>query len=159
MDPRSRHDLAHSPPGAPERAFVGVPPSSSRRLAQRAAQPCLRSRTVRVGDALVCCFDGDLTLDSEPVAAGALDAALRWRPALLAVDLARVELFTSTGLNLLLGARRRALADGVRLVLVAPSERTLRVLELTETAGLFAVHPTVGDALRHRPPPVTVAPR
>ncbi|MFF2545135.1 STAS domain-containing protein [Kitasatospora sp. NPDC058063] len=114
--------------------------------------PCLTSETVQVGDVLVCAFIGDMILDSELVAARALTAALGRRPVLLAVDLAGVELFTSTGLNLLLGARRRALADGVRLVLVAPSRRTLRVLELTDTAGLFPVHATVEDALRHRLP-------
>ncbi|MFF2121262.1 STAS domain-containing protein [Kitasatospora sp. NPDC058184] len=118
-----------------------------------AVPPCLRAETVRAGDALVCSFTGDMVLDSEPVAARALDAALVRRPALLAVDLAGVELFTCTGLNLLLAARRRALDIGIPLVLVAPSGRTLRVLELTGTAALFPVHPTVEDALRHRPLP------
>ncbi|MFF2950439.1 STAS domain-containing protein [Kitasatospora sp. NPDC057965] len=114
---------------------------------------CLTSETVRVGDALVCCFTGDMTLDSEPFAARVLGAALGRRPVVLAVDLAGVELFTSTGLNLLLDARRRALVEGVRLVLIAPSTRTRRVLELTETAELFPVHATVEDALRYCPPP------
>ncbi|OKI06639.1 hypothetical protein AMK13_17295 [Streptomyces sp. CB02056] len=113
----------------------------------------MKAETVRAGDALVCSFTGDMVLDSEPVAARALDAALVRRPALLAVDLAGVELFTCTGLNLLLAARRRALDIGIPLVLVAPSGRTLRVLELTGTAALFPVHPTVEDALRHRPLP------
>ncbi|MFJ9773652.1 STAS domain-containing protein [Kitasatospora sp. NPDC101157] len=114
--------------------------------------PCLKSETVRFGEALVCRFAGDMILDSEPVAAQALNAALAQRPGLLAVDLAEVELLTSTGLNLLLTTRRRAMADDVRLVLVAPSERTMRVLDLTGTTDLFAVHPTVEDALRgHRP--------
>ncbi|MFE7528246.1 STAS domain-containing protein [Kitasatospora sp. NPDC057542] len=121
------------------------------------ALPCLKSETVRVGHALVCSFTGDMILDSEPVAAQALGAALDQRPALLAVDLAGVELFTATGLNMLLAARLRAVAEDVTLVLIAPSQRTLRVLELTDTAALFAVHATVYDALRlHplRPPPV-----
>ncbi|MFJ8431320.1 STAS domain-containing protein [Kitasatospora sp. NPDC094019] len=113
----------------------------------------MRAETVRIGDALVCVFAGDMTLDSEPVAARTLAAAFDSRPALLAVDLAGVELFTSTGLNLLLIARRRALAEGVPLVLVAPSPRTVRTLELTETDTLFVVHATVDEALRsHRLP-------
>ncbi|MFD4661535.1 STAS domain-containing protein [Kitasatospora sp. NPDC058444] len=132
---------------APE-SGAGVPVSPSPPLEEEAVPPCLTSEAVRVGGAFVCSFTGDMILDSEPVAARALDAALGRRPVLLAVDLAGVELFTSTGLNLLLGARRRALADGVRLVLVAPSRRTLRVLELTDTAGLFDVHATIEDALR-----------
>ncbi|MFF4381133.1 STAS domain-containing protein [Kitasatospora sp. NPDC001547] len=114
--------------------------------------PCLTSETARIGDALVCSFAGDMILDSESVAARALAAALDRRPSLLAIDLAGVELLTSTGLNLLLTARRRALADGVPLVLVAPSERTLRVMELTETTALFPVHASAEDAVRRHAP-------
>ncbi|MEE1788254.1 STAS domain-containing protein [Streptomyces sp. SP17BM10] len=113
--------------------------------------PCLKSETVRIGDALVCSFAGDMILDGDQVAARVLDAAFDERPALVAVDLAGVELFTSTGLNLLLIARRRAVAEHVPFVLVAPSERTLRVLELTDTTGLFSVYATAEDALRHHP--------
>ncbi|MFE7595213.1 STAS domain-containing protein [Kitasatospora sp. NPDC057512] len=156
-------DLEHIASVHPERATVdggdggdggaGVPVRRGPRPEEWAVPPCLKAETVRAGDALVCSFTGDMTLDSEPVAARALDATLVRRPALLAVDLAGVELFTCTGLNLLLVARRRALDIGIPLVLVAPSERTLRVLELTGTAALFPVHPTVEDALRHRPLP------
>ncbi|WP_327072322.1 STAS domain-containing protein [Kitasatospora purpeofusca] len=112
----------------------------------------LRSETVRIGDAVVCVFAGDMVLDSEPVASRALTDALDSRPALLAVDLSGVELFTSTGLNLLLVTRRRALAEGVPLVLVAPSPRTVRTLELTETDTLFTVRTTVDEALREYRP-------
>ncbi|MER7666856.1 STAS domain-containing protein [Kitasatospora sp. NPDC096128] len=112
--------------------------------------PCLKAETVRVGDALVCVFAGDLILDSEPVAAQALASALDRHPALLAVDLADVDLFTSTGLNLLLTSRRQAAADGTAFALVNPSRRTVRVLELTGTVGLFDVYAAVEDALRGR---------
>ncbi|GAA2787095.1 STAS domain-containing protein [Kitasatospora paracochleata] len=109
---------------------------------------CLKSETVRVGDALVCSFTGEMIMDSEDVADQALTAALDQRPALLAVDLARVEFFTSSGLNVLLAARWRALAEGVPLVLVAPARQTVRVLELTETGALFPVHGSAEEALR-----------
>ncbi|MFH8386717.1 STAS domain-containing protein [Kitasatospora sp. NPDC018058] len=114
--------------------------------------PCLKSETVRVGDALVCSFTGDMILDSELVAAQALTAALDQHPGLLAVDLSGVELFTCTGLNLLLTARRRAMAEGIALVLIAPSAMSVRVLEITEAAALFPVHATGEDALRHHSP-------
>lgn len=109
---------------------------------------CLKSETVRVGDALVCSFAGDMTLDTEDIADLALAAALDHRPALLAIDLSGVEAFTCTGLNLLLAARSRALDEGVPLVLTAPSRQALRVLKLTETDTLFRVHATTHDALR-----------
>ncbi|MFJ6617761.1 STAS domain-containing protein [Kitasatospora sp. NPDC091335] len=140
------------PPGEPTRGSLLVPLQPGARPRRATALPCLVAETVRVGDALVCSFTGDMILDSEPAAARALGAALDRRPALLAVDLAGVELFTSTGLNLLLTVRRRALDAGVPLVLVAPSTRTMRVLELTETTALFPVHATAEEALRHRPP-------
>ncbi|WP_051709052.1 STAS domain-containing protein [Streptomyces sp. NRRL S-350] len=110
--------------------------------------PCLTSETRRVGDVLVCSFAGDLTMDSEAAARHALQAALDRRPAVLAVDLEAVELFTSSGLNLLLAMRGAAREEQVPLVLIAPSPMTRRVLELTETAELFPVHATAEDAAR-----------
>ncbi|MBD0694624.1 hypothetical protein BG452_02940 [Streptomyces sp. CBMA123] len=114
--------------------------------------PLLNSETLRVGGALVCSFTGDMTLDSGPVADQTLNAALDQRPVLLAVDLAGVEFLTSTGLNVLLTARRRALAEGIPLVLIAPPPQTLRVLDLTDTTALFTIHATTEDALRHHVP-------
>ncbi|MFE7564111.1 STAS domain-containing protein [Kitasatospora sp. NPDC057500] len=111
-----------------------------------AASPWLKCETLTAGAALVCRFTGDLSMDSEAEAAGALHSALDRRPAVLAVDLARVGLFTSSGLNLLLAARRRALAAGVRLVLIAPCPMARRVLELTDTAALFPVCATAEEA-------------
>ncbi|MEU9047589.1 MULTISPECIES: STAS domain-containing protein [unclassified Kitasatospora] len=88
--------------------------------------PLLNSETLRVGGALVCTFTGDMTLDSGPVADQTLNAALDQCPVLLAVDLAGVEFLASTGLNVLLTARRRALAEGIPLVLIAPPPQTLQ---------------------------------
>ncbi|GHF38296.1 anti-sigma factor antagonist [Kitasatospora xanthocidica] len=114
----------------------------------------LKSDTVAIGDALVCALAGDVTMDSEPIAAHALNAALDRAPSVLAVDLSRVELFTSTGLNLLLTLRQRTLGRPTALVLVAPSDMVRRVLEITETAPLFPVRATAEQAVRHslRPP-------
>ncbi|MFG2819585.1 STAS domain-containing protein [Kitasatospora sp. NPDC048365] len=136
-------------------AVVRVPPPSPvPRIEQDGGATCLRSETVRVGGALVCSFNGDMTLDSEHVAAWALSAALDQRPDLLAVDMAGVELLTSSGLNVMLTARGRAVDTGIPLVLVAPSRVTLRVLELTDTTALFPSCATTEDAVRYRRPPV-----
>ncbi|MFF7992503.1 STAS domain-containing protein [Kitasatospora xanthocidica] len=109
----------------------------------------LKTDTVTIGDALVCVLAGDVTMDSEPIAARALNAALDQEPSVLAVDLSRVELFTSTGLNLLLTLRRRILGRPTALALVAPSNMVRRVLEITETAPLFPVYATAEHAARH----------
>ncbi|GAA4883034.1 hypothetical protein GCM10023235_74430 [Kitasatospora terrestris] len=128
------------------------PPAPVPRIEQDGGSTCLRSETVRVGGALVCSFSGDMTLDSGPVAARALATALEHRPDLLAVDMARVELLTSTGLNVMLTARGRAVDTGIPLVLVAPSRVTVRVLELTGTTALFPSCATTEDAVRYPRP-------
>ncbi|MFF8772926.1 STAS domain-containing protein [Kitasatospora sp. NPDC015120] len=110
--------------------------------------PWLTCDTTRVGGTLVCRFAGDLSMDTEAQAAAALRLALDESPAVLAVDLAGVEFFTSSGLNLLLVTRRRALAAGVPLVLVAPCPMALRVLDLTDAAPLFPVHASAEEADR-----------
>ncbi|WP_344324608.1 STAS domain-containing protein, partial [Kitasatospora putterlickiae] len=108
--------------------------------------PWLTCETFQVGEALVCRFTGDLSMDTEATATEALRGALDRRPAVLAVDLAGVDLFTSTGLNLLLITRRRAQDEGIALVLVAPCAMALRVLDLTDAAPLFPVCATAEAA-------------
>ncbi len=109
----------------------------------------LTCETFRVGEVMVCRFAGDMSMDSEADAAEALNAALDQRPAVLAADLAGVDLFTSSGLNLLLSARRRALDAGVPLVLIAPCAMAVRVLDITEAAPLFPVCATAEEAALH----------
>ncbi|MFE1413239.1 STAS domain-containing protein [Streptomyces sp. NPDC058746] len=114
--------------------------------------PELKTDTVRVGDSVVCVLSGDLYVGTHDVGDRALRTALDLRPALLAVDLDAVELFTADGLNLLLGVRDTARARGVPLALVSPSEAVRHVLEVTGAAGSFDVHPTVAEAAaRHAP--------
>ncbi|MFF2747785.1 hypothetical protein ACFVVA_19820 [Kitasatospora sp. NPDC058048] len=59
---------------------VGVSVPSNPRPEKWTVLRCLTSETVQVGDVLVCAFIGDMILDSEPVAARALTAALGRRP-------------------------------------------------------------------------------
>jgi anti-anti-sigma factor len=107
----------------------------------------LRVTTVTVSDdAVLCTFAGDLYMDNEDRVRRTL--ALARHPAVLAVDLSAVTLFTSSGLNALLSARRAALAHSVALV--APSRAVLRVLAITEADRVFATYPTLHEALRDR---------
>lgn len=112
----------------------------------------LKTDTVRVGDTVVCVLSGDLYVGTRDIGDHALRAALDLRPALLAVDLNAVELFTAEGLNLLLGLRDTAHARGVPLALVSPSEAVRHVLDVTGATGSFTIHPTVAEAAaRHTP--------
>ncbi|MFD9128357.1 STAS domain-containing protein [Kitasatospora sp. NPDC059571] len=110
--------------------------------------PVLKTSTTRVGPVVVCAFTGDMIMDNEAVGDRALRRALAERPGVLALDLARVDLFTSSALSQLVRARRTAAADGIPLVLVAPSPVVRRVLSVTEAAPLFPTYPTVDDVIQ-----------
>jgi len=109
----------------------------------------LKVTITRVGNAVVCAFAGDLHMGNEDQVRRALGQAVASHPGVVAVDLSAVELFTSSGLNALLSARRAASANDVSLALVAPSRAVLRVFEITEADLVFTVHPTLHQALRH----------
>ncbi|MFI8461992.1 STAS domain-containing protein [Kitasatospora sp. NPDC085464] len=114
----------------------------------------LKTSTGRVGPVVVCSFVGDMLMDNEAIAARTLDEALGRGPAVLAVDMSGVELFTSSGLNALLAARLTAAARGVPVVLIAPSPGVRRVLELTEADSLFPVVATAVQAARVHAPTI-----
>ncbi|MFE5717592.1 STAS domain-containing protein [Streptomyces erythrochromogenes] len=108
--------------------------------------PVLKTDTVRVGDAVVCVLSGDLHAGTKAIGGQVLNEALEDGPALLAVDLDAVELFTADGLNLLLTLQDAARARGVPLVLVAPSAAVRRVLDVAGAAGTFTVRSTIAEA-------------
>lgn len=112
------------------------------------APASLETTSIRIGDMVVCLLAGDVLLDNVPQAEAALDAAFGQKPAVLAVDLSHVGLFTCAGLNALLDLRLRAPAQGTTPVLVAPSRTVRRVLELTDAAQLFTVVATAEEAAR-----------
>ncbi|MCU7826835.1 STAS domain-containing protein [Kitasatospora sp. DSM 101779] len=115
-----------------------------------APAPDLKACTASAGEAVTCSFAGNLHLDSEDQVGLTLREAIGRRPAVLAVDLSAVQVFTSSGLNALLVARRAAHAEGVPMVLVAPSRSVWRVLQITEAHLVLPVFPTVEQALAHQ---------
>ncbi|MCU7827160.1 STAS domain-containing protein [Kitasatospora sp. DSM 101779] len=102
-----------------------------------------------VGDSVVCSFAGELDMDNEARVRHALDEALAQRPALVAVELSGVRLFTSSALNALLAARLAAMAHGIPIVLAAPRRMAQSVLEITQVDQVFPVYPALDQALRH----------
>ncbi|MFF0425386.1 STAS domain-containing protein [Streptomyces sp. NPDC004520] len=58
--------------------------------------------------------------------------------AALTLDLSQVEFCDSSGLNVLLRARQRALSEHRSLVITAASPQMTRLLEITGSAQLFA---------------------
>jgi anti-anti-sigma factor len=66
----------------------------------------------------------------------------------LVVDCGELSFCDSTGLNVLLGARLKAEAEGGTVHLAALRSGVARVLEITGASSVFAVHATVEDALQ-----------
>ncbi|MFE0103207.1 STAS domain-containing protein [Streptomyces sp. NPDC059009] len=69
----------------------------------------------------------------------------------LVVDCSRLEFCDSTGLNVLLGARLKAEAEGGRVHLAGMQPVVARVFEITGAEAVFAVHDTLAAALSDRP--------
>lgn len=68
---------------------------------------------------------------------------------LLAMDMSGVDFMDSSGLGVLVGARKRAVASGGMLVLVNAPDRVVRVLRITGLTKVFPLFETLGEALEH----------
>jgi anti-sigma B factor antagonist len=65
----------------------------------------------------------------------------------IVADLSRTVSISSSGLGVLVGARKTVRRLGGRLQLVASQESLLRILRITRLTRVFTIHPTVEDAL------------
>ncbi|MCZ0978563.1 STAS domain-containing protein [Streptomyces diastatochromogenes] len=63
----------------------------------------------------------------------------------IVVDLRNSSFCDSSGLNVLLAARRQGLEQGHHLILAAPSHQMIRLLGLTHTDSLFTYIPVTAD--------------
>ena len=90
---------------------------------------------------------GSLDIATSPtVRASLLEASERGDHKLI-VDLTKVDFLDSTGLGALIGAQRRAKEFGGEVRLVAKEGQILRLLRITGLLNVFAVYPTLEDAL------------
>lgn len=97
-------------------------------------------------DGTVVALDGDVDLQSSPRARKALlDAVGLGRGTV--VDLSGVSYIDSSGIAALVEAYQRSRRDGLRFVLAAVSDPTLRVLRLARLDRVFSIEPTVEAAL------------
>ncbi|MFD8465808.1 STAS domain-containing protein [Streptomyces cyaneofuscatus] len=77
-----------------------------------------------------------------------LESAVEQGRSRLVVDCSRLDFCDSTGLNVLLGARLKAEADGGGVHLAGMQPVVARVFEITGAEAVFTVHATLEDALR-----------
>ncbi|MEV6737972.1 anti-sigma factor antagonist [Streptomyces sp. NPDC051104] len=129
---------------------------------QHLLPPSLRVETHQDGDRVAVVVSGELDIDTEQALQDALREAVRRSVRGVDVDLGGVDFCDCSGLNVLLSARRQALADAKTLTLGPIGPSVDRLLSLTGTRALFDTSPTAGTAAgdgqdgripqRHGPP-------
>jgi anti-sigma B factor antagonist len=100
-----------------------------------------------VDDMQVFELTGSLDIATSPTVRAALTSASERGDHRLIVDLTQVDFLDSTGLGALIGAQRRAKAFDGDVRLVAKEGQILRLLRITGLLKVFAVYPTLDDAL------------
>ena len=89
---------------------------------------------------------GRLDAVTVPALEVAIDEQLNARHFRLIIDLSEVGYMSSSGLRVLLRARRQAQAGGGDVVLCAMSERVTEVFEMIGFTSLFRIFPTAAEA-------------
>ncbi|HEV7846670.1 MAG TPA: STAS domain-containing protein [Thermoleophilaceae bacterium] len=89
----------------------------------------------------VLTVDGELDIATAPRMIAALNEALADMAAPLVVDLTSVVFMDSTGLALLMNARRRAMRLGQGFAIVCPGGPIARVFEIADMVGSLRVCP------------------
>ncbi|MGR6968943.1 anti-sigma factor antagonist [Streptomyces cynarae] len=115
---------------------------------QHLLPPCLRVETHQDGDRVAVVVCGELDIDTEQALQDALREAVRRSVRGVDVDLGGVDFCDCSGLNVLLSARRQALADAKTLTLGPTGPSVDRLLSLTGTRALFDTSSTAGTAAR-----------
>lgn len=99
------------------------------------------------GDAIVIAVHGELGLPHAPQLGAVAADTLRRLPRRLVIDLTRTTFVDSSGLSVLLNAKRRSVRAGIDLRLACAVPATLKLLALTRLSREFQVHPTLAEAL------------
>ena len=93
---------------------------------------------------VVITLAGELDVAGAPVLREHLAAATRSEGRVVVCDLEHLTYMDSTGISVLIAARKRLDATGRDLVLVGPSERVHKVLEITGVDSYFTIQPPGG---------------
>lgn len=100
----------------------------------------------RVGEYAVVALQGDVDLQNSPrVRKSLLQCLSEGRNVL--VDMAAVTYIDSSGVASLVEAFQTARKAGIRFALVGVSAAAMRVLQLARLDRVFAIHPTLEDAM------------
>ncbi|MFE0511812.1 STAS domain-containing protein [Streptomyces sp. NPDC058964] len=109
-----------------------------------------------VGGTTVVALRGEIDLLTAPSLAARLEDLTAGPHPDLVLDLRSMAFIDCTGLGVLCRARNRAAARHGRLRLVTDSVRLRRILRAVGLAGVFELHPSLGEALARTPESVVV---
>lgn len=93
------------------------------------------------GDAVVLRLHGELDMATSPTLDRAIAAAFDGGGTSVIVDLASLTFMDSTGIAVLLGARRRADEGGCSLVVRSPRRPVLKAFRLTGVDQILSIEP------------------
>jgi len=90
---------------------------------------------------------GEVDMATSPELRSALKRLTRSSPARIVVNLTDVDFMDSSGIATLVQAMKESKPHGGQVVLAAPSQNLLRVLQLSNLTTLFRIYATVDDAI------------
>ncbi|MFJ8622204.1 STAS domain-containing protein [Kitasatospora sp. NPDC093550] len=135
-------------PTAPGTQPPALPPEGASAVPLAAGRPDLAVAVVDEGRVRIVTVAGEIDHDTGDGLRGALDRPVADGIELILVDLGELRFCDSTGLNILLAARRRAEASGLRLELVGPQRSVERLFVITGADSVLRIHPDLGSALK-----------
>ena len=100
-----------------------------------------------VGGYPVVAVSGEVDVYSAPALKESLTELLQSGASTVVVDLSDVAFLDSTGLGALVEARAATTEAGGSLPIVCSHERILKLFTITGLDGVFAIHPTVDEAV------------
>ncbi|MCU1643182.1 MAG: Anti-sigma-F factor antagonist RsfB [Nocardia sp.] len=102
--------------------------------------------TVTVQDgATILAVVGEVDLATAPALETAIESTLAGKPGALVIDLSEVSFLASAGMAALVAAHQHA--GATRIAVVADGPATSRQLKITNLDQVFALHPTLDEAL------------
>jgi anti-sigma B factor antagonist len=109
-------------------------------------QDHLRIAVSEEDDRVVLSLDGELDMASAPLLQRAVENVELARRPLLVLDLERLEFIDSTGLRIILSARKRCQDRDQELAVTRGSQQVERLLSVTGMAEHLRTVPAAGDA-------------
>jgi anti-sigma B factor antagonist len=107
----------------------------------------LTSSVARDDGIAVVTIGGEIDLSTAPAFEAAISGALAQDPTVLVIELSGVEFMASAGLRIL-AATQEKISKSAQIAVVANNPATNRPIQLTGLDKVFAVYPTLDDALK-----------